>query len=133
LSVDSESQWSYSSFIDSDAQHQDGPANSEAEIERVFSETRPLIQMALIHYRVGNRDGNVIERDLRLWFVRLVQRVNNSLTPVSAFRKYLLLATCEFAYSYQMRNPEAQADDARLREVLAKHPRVVAAELQKML
>jgi hypothetical protein len=89
--------------------------------------------MALIHYRVGNRDANAIERDLRLWFLRLVQRVSNSLTPVSAFRKYLLLATCEFAYSYQVRNLEAQANDARLREVLAKHPRVVAAELQKML
>ena len=89
--------------------------------------------MALIHYRVANREATAIERDLRLWFVRLVQRVNNALTPVSAFRKYLLLATCEFAYSYQMRNPKAQADDARLREVLAKHPRTVAAELQGML
>ncbi len=89
--------------------------------------------MALIHYRVGNRDAKVIERDLRLWFLRLVQRVNNSLTPVSAFRKYLLLATCEFAYSYQVRNLEAQANDARLKEVLARSPRAVAAELQKML
>ena len=82
--------------------------------------------MALIHYRVGNRDANAIERDLRLWFVRLVQRVSNSLTPVSAFRKYLLLATCEFAYSYQARNLEAQANDSRLREILARSPRTVA-------
>jgi hypothetical protein len=89
--------------------------------------------MALIHYRVGKRDANAIERDLRLWFVRLVQRVNNSLTPVSAFRKYLLLATCEFAYTYQARNLEAQAKDPRLREILARSPRTVAAELQKML
>jgi hypothetical protein len=123
----------YSFVIDAEAQQQDVPANTEAEIDRVFSETRPLIQMALVHYRVGNRDGNAIERDLRLWFLRLVQRVNNTLMPVSAFRKYLLLATCEFAYSYQVRNLEAQANDARLKEVLARHPRAVAAELQKML
>jgi len=106
---------------------------SEAEIDLVFSETRPLIQMALVHYRVGNRDANHIERDLRLWFRRLVQRVSNSRTPVTAFRKYLLLATCEFAYAYQIRNTEAQARHPRLREVLARSPRTVAAELQRML
>jgi hypothetical protein len=123
----------YSFVISAEAQLPEVPANTEAEIDRVFSETRPLIQMALIHYRVGNRDSNAIEKDLRLWFLRLVQRVNNALTPVSAFRKYLLLATCEFAYFHQLRNLEAQANDVRLKEVLAKHPRVVAAELQKML
>ncbi len=121
------------SVIDADAHLQSIPATAEAEIDRVFDQTRPLIQMALVHYRVGNRESSAMERDLRRWFRRLVQRVNNDRTPVSAFRKYLLLATCVFAHSYQSDNAQAQANDRRLREVLTQGPQAVAAELQKML
>jgi hypothetical protein len=105
----------------------------EVEIDEVFAGTLPLIQMALVHYRLDDEERKALERDLRLWFGRLVARTANDRTPVSAFRSYLLVATCQFAHSYQTRRARTRSQDPRLAQVLARSPRAVAFELQKML
>ena len=123
----------YSFGRDPQPRMQEPCSEREAEIEEVFARTLPLVQMALIHYRLKSNERKALEQDLRLWFRRLVIRTANDRTAVSAFRNYLLLATCQFAHAYQWLYAQAHSDDARLAEVLARNPRAVALELQKML
>ncbi len=112
----------------------DRSSDRDAEIDRVFFDTLPFIQIALVHYRLSGIEAKHFEEELRTWFQRLVCRVNNDRTPVTAFREYLLLETCRFARGYQaVKLRDAASLDERFQKVLAQNPRQVAFELQRML
>lgn len=124
-----------SSVFEIDAVRASGhvPAAREAEIDTVFDSTLRLIRFALACYRFRKEDLPPFLRDLRAWFRRLVQRVNNDRTPVTAFREYLLMATCQFARAYQLARHTGTPPDERLTAILARDPRVMAVGLQKIL
>lgn len=109
------------------------PAARDAEIDTVFDSTLRLIRFALARYRFLGEDFPPFLRDLRAWFHRLVQRVNNDRTPVTAFREYLLMATCQFARAYQLARYAGTPPDEQLTAILARDPRVMAVGLQKIL
>jgi hypothetical protein len=109
------------------------PAARDAEIDTVFDSTLRLIRFALACYRFRGEDFPPFLRDLRAWFHRLVQRVNNDRTPVAAFREYLLMATCQFARAHQLARSTGTPTDERLTAILARDPRVLAGGLQKIL
>ncbi len=111
----------------------DAPSARDAEIDAVFDSTLLLIEFALVHYRFRKEDFQPFVSDLRSWFHRVVQRVNNDRTPVTAFAQYLLLATCQFGRAHQLTRCAGAPPDERLAAILACDPKVVALELQKML
>ncbi len=109
-------------------------SNRDAQIDRVFDDTLPLLQLAFVHYRISGPEAKRFEEGLRVWFGRLVERVKNDQTPVTAFREHLLLAACRFTHGYQAaRIRETGLPDERLQRVLAQNPKQVASELQRML
>jgi hypothetical protein len=105
------------------------------EVEKVFRSALESIHSALVgYYRLSDEEALEAERDLDVWFHRLVRRGGTLQARVALLRGALLLAACEYGRSFQLWKQGGSAvDDPALSAVLAREPQDIAGDLEKNL
>jgi len=101
------------------------------DVQSVFGRTLSVIHSALVSdYRLTEEEARGAEDDLLVWFQRLSRRGGQM--PERMLRVSLLSATCQYGRSFQLwKLGGAASQDGALKELLAREPDEVAAELER--
>lgn len=107
------------------------PTSRQAEVDRVFSRSLPLLESALTQeYRLTPQEAAEVQQSLLEWFRGFARRPGSPESP-DALRRHLLNMTCEAGHVYSTGRLAASSTDERLQRTLTLGPQQIAIEIEE--